>query len=65
MGIKLPVYAQSETGWVFASELKASASRLASAKISPTSVAAYLSMGSVPSPLTIHHQEISTLELAT
>ena len=65
MGIKPLVYAQTATGWVFASELKAlHASGLAGAEISPTSVAAYLSMGSVPNPLTLYRQ-ISALEPAT
>jgi asparagine synthase (glutamine-hydrolysing) len=65
MGIKPLYYAQTEAGLVFASELKALlASGLASAEISPTSVAAYLLLGSVPNPLTIHRQ-ISALEPAT
>lgn len=65
MGIKPLVYAQTASGWIFASELRAvQASGLVSAEISPTSVAAYLSMGSVPNPLTIYRQ-ISALEPAT
>jgi asparagine synthase (glutamine-hydrolysing) len=65
MGIKPLYYAQTEAGLVFASELKALlASGLASAEISPTSVAAYLLLGSVPNPLTIYRQ-ISALEPAT
>ncbi len=65
MGIKPLYYAQTEGGLVFASELKAiRASGLAGDEISPTSLVAYLLMGSVPNPLTIYRQ-ISALEPAT
>ncbi len=65
MGVKPLYYARTDAGWVFASELKAlQACGLAGAEISPTSVAAYLLLGSVPNPLTIYGQ-ISALEPAT
>lgn len=65
MGIKPLYYAQTEAGWLFASELKAlQASGLVSAEISPTSVSAYLLLGSVPNPLTIYRQ-VRSLEPAT
>lgn len=65
MGIKPLYYARTDAGWVFASELKTlQASGLASAEISPTSVAAYLLLGSVPNPLSLYRQ-ISALEPAT
>ncbi len=65
MGIKPLYYAQTEAGWLFASELKAlQASGLVSAEISPTSVSAYLLLGSVPNPLAIYRQ-VRSLEPAT
>lgn len=65
MGIKPLYYAQTEAGWLFASELKAlQASGLVSAEISPASVSAYLLLGSVPNPLTIYRQ-VRSLEPAT
>ena len=65
MGVKPLYYAQCPDAFVFASELKALlASGLVSREISPSGLAGYLLMGSVPNPLTIY-QGVSALPPAT
>lgn len=65
MGIKPLYYAQTEAGLLFASELRSLlAAGLASAELSPTSLVAYLLLGSVPNPLSIYRQ-IGALAPAT
>jgi asparagine synthase (glutamine-hydrolysing) len=65
LGIKPLYYAATSEAFVFASELKAlQASGLISTEISPVSIVAYLTMGSVPYPMTIY-RDIQGLEPAT
>ena len=55
MGIKPLYYAQTSTGLLFASELKALlAAGLVSREIGAAGLVGYLSLGSVPNPLTIY-----------
>lgn len=62
LGVKPLYYAQLPSALVFASELKGLlASGLCPRDIDPTSVVAYLLMGSVPAPRTIYH-DVCALE---
>ncbi len=62
LGIKPLYYADTPAALVFASELKALlASGLVGREIDPAALAAYLQLGSVPSPLTIY-REVRSLE---
>ena len=54
LGIKPLYYARAGDRWVFASEVRGlRASGLLPARVNPAAVAAYLRLGSVPSPMTI------------
>ena len=65
LGIKPLYYAYTEIGLVFGSELRAlRASGLVSNEIDPTSVVAYLELGSIPTPRTIY-RNIHALEPGT